>query len=133
MSKYKYTAEYEIKASPQLLYEYLATAYGLSEWFAERVEVKQAKLYDIYWDNESHLAKIAVKRTNKMIRYVFVNGEDEKHTPKDASYLEFKLSYNDFTESTFLSVTDYSDMEDDKALEDLWNGLVNNLKNKVGG
>ncbi|WP_373657448.1 START-like domain-containing protein, partial [Escherichia coli] len=35
--KIKYEMEFPITASPQLLYQYISTSSGLSEWFADNV------------------------------------------------------------------------------------------------
>ncbi len=32
--------EYEVKASPKVLYPYISTASGLQQWFAEKVTIK---------------------------------------------------------------------------------------------
>ena len=39
--KQKYTLEFEIKSSPKILYNYLSTASGLEEWFADKVNIRE--------------------------------------------------------------------------------------------
>ena len=92
---------------------------------------KSSKIFDIHWDEESHLAEIVGQRINVMVRYQFfpINDADKN----DNNRLELRLSYNEFTESTFLSVTDYSEMNDDELLKDLWDGLVEKLQDLIGG
>ncbi|WP_027001867.1 START-like domain-containing protein [Hugenholtzia roseola] len=134
MPKYKFSAEYEIKASPRILYPYLSTPQGLQEWFAEEVKIldgKDGKIFEIVWDNQSHYAKTVSQRVNQSVRYQF---QSETELPRqEQAYLEFRLSYNEFTESTFLTVVDYSDMDNDDSLKQLWAGLVENLRDCVGG
>ena len=47
MSKNFFSVEYDFQASPQLLFQYLSTPSGLSEWFADNVnlEVKTSYLF----------------------------------------------------------------------------------------
>ena len=47
--KIKFEIEYVIQSSPQLLYQYLVTPSGLSEWFADNVNSRGEK-YIFIWD-----------------------------------------------------------------------------------
>jgi hypothetical protein len=51
----------------------------------------------------------------------------------DPSYIEFKVDMNDLTQSSFLKITDYSDIENEQDLRELWTYLVSNLREIVGG
>jgi uncharacterized protein YndB with AHSA1/START domain len=130
--KHKYVAEYEINASVRMLFPYLSSPQGLAQWFAEDVKVVQKdneKLYDIIWDKTSHIAKITAIRTNAHVKYVFVEEDtDEAHW----SFLEFKLSHSDMTDTSFLKIIDYSEMDSDNDLRELWDGLIEQLRINVG-
>jgi hypothetical protein len=133
MAKKKlFTADYEVHASVKMLYPYIQSASGLAEWFADDVKINnQSKVYTFLWDNEQHQARQVAHRTNHFARFEFLseNGEDEK----DPSYFELRLEFNELTQSVFLKVTDYSDIEDMKELGDLWHSLVDALRKTVGG
>lgn len=126
MAKKKlFTADYEVHASIKMLYPYIQTASGLAEWFADDVRINnQSKVYTFFWDNEEHQAKQVAHRTNHFARFEFLseNGED-----RDPSYFELRLEFNELTQSVFLKVTDYSEFDDVKEMEDLWNSLIDNL------
>ncbi|HRS40225.1 MAG TPA: START-like domain-containing protein, partial [Bacteroidia bacterium] len=47
--KQKYTLEFEIKSSPKILFNYLSTASGLEEWFADKVNIREGD-YMFQWD-----------------------------------------------------------------------------------
>lgn len=132
MSKYKFITEFEINASKKMLYNYLNSASGLSQWFADDVNINEDKVYNFIWDGEDHKAKVAAQRTNYLVKFEFLpeNGADEEEDP---SYVEFKLDMNELTQSVFLSITDYSENDDEEELQDLWSSLVHNLKEIVGG
>ena len=128
MSKYKFTAEYELRASPKMLFPYVSTASGLSQWFASKVNTMPNQQFDFIWDGESHPARLSTLRQNKSVKFDFlpVNGEREH------GYIEFRLDVSDLTQSTFLKITDYSSNSDEADLKALWNGLMDNLREIVG-
>lgn len=133
MAKKKlFTADYEVHASIKMLYPYIQTASGLAEWFADDVRINNlSKVYTFLWDHEEHNARQVAHRTNHFVRFEFLpeNGEDGK----DPSYFELRLEFNELTQSVFLKVEDYSDFDDVRELQDLWNSLVDNLRKTVGG
>ena len=130
-TKKTFTADYEIHASIKMLYPYIQTASGLSEWFADDVNISPEKVFTFVWDNEEHKAIMTGHRINHFARFEFLpeSIEDEK----DPSFFELKLEVNELTQTTFLKVTDYSDFDDLAELQDLWDGLIENLRKVVGG
>lgn len=129
MEKYKFIAEYELRASPKMLFPYISTASGLSQWFANKVNVMPDHHYDFYWDNESHPARQVSLRQNKSVRFEFLEtGENGS----DNNYIDFRVDVSELTQSTFLRVTDYSANNDVEELKSLWNGLLEKLKEIVG-
>lgn len=131
-TKKLFTADYEIHASIKMLYPYLQTASGLAEWFAEDVKINNlSKIYTFLWDNEERKAKQVAHRTNHFVRFEFLPEDGE--TDVDPSYFELRLEFNDLTQSVYLKVFDYSDLDDQKELRDLWDGLMESLRKTVGG
>jgi uncharacterized protein YndB with AHSA1/START domain len=130
MSKFEYVGEFEFKASKKMLYHYLSSASGLSQWFADDVNINEDKLLTVIWDGEENKAKIVSHRTNSLIKIEFFP-IDENDT--DPNYVEFKLDMSDMTQSVFVRVTDYSEMEDKEELGELWKNLMFKLKEIVGG
>jgi uncharacterized protein YndB with AHSA1/START domain len=129
MSKYKFVQEFELRASPKVLFPYVSTPSGLQQWFASRVNTKEDHTFDFIWDGESHLAKVSSLRLNKSVKFEFLNtGEGDR----DLNYVEFKLEVSDLTQSTFLKITDYSSNHDTDDLASLWKGLIESLKDIVG-
>lgn len=131
--KHRYTAEYEINASIKMLFPYLATPQGLASWFAEAVSTVQQgteRLYDIIWDSESHLAKITALRTNAHVKYVFI--DEHEQDDHNLSFIEFKITHSDMTDTSFLKIIDFSEMDDDDNLRELWDGLIEHLRQNVG-
>ena len=129
MPKFKYSNEYELRASPKMLFPYLSTASGLSQWFADKVNNLPDQQFDFHWDNEIHHAQQSALRLNKNVKFEFSNTSPDYH---DNNYVEFKIEVSDLTGSTFLRIADYSPNEDEAELKDLWDGLIDRLKEIVG-
>jgi len=129
MQKFKYSNEYELRASPKMLFPYISTASGLSQWFCEKVNNKPDHTLDFIWDKESHLAEQTAMRLNKSVKFEFV---DTSENNRDNNYVEFKIEVSDLSGPTYLRITDYSATTDEEELNDFWESLINNLKEIVG-
>ncbi len=130
MSKFSFVGEFEIKASKKMLYPYVSSASGLSQWFADDVNIDEDGIFTIMWDGEENKAKIVAHRTNSMVKFEFLP-KDENDT--DPNHVEFYLDMNELTQEVFIRVTDYSDMDDEEELRDLWENLIGDLRELVGG
>ena len=128
MSLIKYTLEYPIKTSISLLYKKLSTVSGLSEWFADNVNIKN-KILTFYWEGSEEQAKILKQKKGEFIRYQWL---DENNEDEEERYFEFKIQIDDMTKDIALIVTDFA--EDKEHQEEgtlLWNKEIENLKNAL--
>jgi uncharacterized protein YndB with AHSA1/START domain len=131
MVKNKFTADYQINASKKIVFQYLSTASGLEEWFADQVRINEDKHFIFNFDDEDHYARLVAIRTNSHVKFEFY---DPKRTDEtDNSSVEFKLDENELTQTLFLKVMDYSDVYDEEELTAIWEGMVNKLKEIIGG
>jgi hypothetical protein len=126
-----FTADFEVHASVKMLYPYIQTAGGLSEWFAENVNINPEKIFTFMWDNEVHKAVMSSHRTNHFCKFEYLPETEEDK--KDPSYFELRLEINELTQTTFIRVFDYSDFDDMDELHDLWESLIDRLRKVVGG
>lgn len=129
MQKIKFNAEYEINASPKMLYPYLSTPTGLKEWFADDVNLNEDKTFAFIWDGIKSKALKSAQKTNMMVKFEFTTTDS---SDKDFAYLDLRLEENDLTQTSFLKVIDYSEATDLKELEALWENLIDNLRAAVG-
>ena len=127
MNKSKFIGEYSINASRKMLVPYISTASGLSQWFADDVNITEDKVYTMFWDGEVNRAKIASIKANRFIKFEF-EGEDDD----DLNFIEIRLEMNELTQEVYIKITDYSDI-DNQEVSDLWEGLIHDLKEIVGG
>jgi hypothetical protein len=70
-------------------------------------------------------------RTNRSVRFVFLD-KNHRHTP-DANYLDFTIDSSELTQEVFLRVVDYSEETDEIELQEMWDSLIQNLREQVGG
>ncbi len=131
MSKYLFTTDFEINASKKMLYPYISSASGLSQWFADDVTINEDKVFNFIWDEEDHKAKMVSHRTNSYVKFEFI--PETEGDAEDPAYFELRLEVNELTQTVFIKITDYSEMDDNEELFDMWEGLVDGLKETVGG
>ena len=123
--KTKFELEFPIHASPQLLYQYISTPSGLSEWFADNVN-SHGEMFKFIWDGSEEQAKLITKKSGERVKFKWQNEDD------DASYFEIRIQVDEITKDVSLMVTDFA--EDDE-LEDtkmLWENQISDLKQVLG-
>ena len=122
-----FTIEYDFHASPQLLYQYLSTPSGLSEWFADNVNSRGENFLFI-WDDTEEKAKLIHTKSNERVRFQWDNGE------ANASdyYFEFKIEVDEITKDVSLVVSDYADEDELDESKLLWDNLIFDLKQVLG-
>lgn len=131
MGKFKFVTEFEINASQKMLFPYLSSASGLAQWFADDVNINEDKIYIFLWDGEEHRARKVSQRANQSVKFEFLPETEEDED--DPSYIELKLDVNDLTQTVFIQITDYSNLDDEEEQQDLWENLIHSLKELIGG
>ena len=114
-----------MNCSPLVLYPRLSTPGGLSEWFADNVNV-DGKFFIFYWDDTAQKAELQYKRENFFIRFKWVDDEQEN------AYFEFRIVTDELTGDTALIITDYVEEDEKEDITELWNSQVSSLKHCVG-
>lgn len=130
-TKTKFVREYSINASSKLLYPYLSTPSGLARWFAEDVNILGNQVYNFIWDKKDHFAEISNQRSNRSVRFIFL--DENKQPQSDADYVDFTIETSELTGEQFLRVTDYSADHDEEEMEELWENMIISLREIIGG
>ena len=130
-AKTRFLVEFPINASPKILFPYLATASGLSQWFCDDVRYVEGQRLNFIWDQENHYAEISGQRLNRAVRFVFLS--DTRQTVADPNFLEFTLDSSQVTDEVYLRVIDYSPSQDNDEQQEMWESLVAKLREQVGG
>ncbi|MFC2125858.1 START-like domain-containing protein [Bacteroidota bacterium] len=129
MALSKFVTEHEINASKKMLYPYIASASGLAQWFADDCTIDEDKIFNFKWEDEDHKARMVAHRTNSYVKFEYFEIEDEGEHPS----VEMRLEMNELTQTVFIRIIDFSDMNDDEESTELWENLIHNLKEIVGG
>ena len=122
--KTKYQLEFVIQASPQLLYQYLSTPSGLSEWFADNVN-SRGEVFSFIWDGAEEQAKLLKRKTDEFVKFTWMANEDDY-------YFEMKIIVDEITKDVSLFITDFADEDEVDEAKMLWENQVGDLKQVLG-
>lgn len=124
--KIKFEIEFTIQASPQLIYQYISTPSGLSEWFSDNVN-SRGELFTFIWDDSEEKAKLISKKTGERIKFRWLNDEDDQ-----TSYFEIKIQVDEITKDVSLIVTDFAEEDEVEESKMLWENQISSLKQVLG-
>ena len=122
--KTKLELEFPIHASPQLLYQYISTPSGLSEWFASNVNLR-GEMFTFIWDGSQEKAKLLNKKSGERVKFKWQNGDD-------ASYFEIRIQVDEITKDVSLMVTDFAEEDEVEETRMLWENQISDLKQVLG-
>lgn len=121
----KFELEMVVRSSPEMLFEFLSTPSGLSEWFCDDVNIRNG-IYTFIWDGQLQQARLLKTIEDQLVRFQWVD-------KTDGSYFEFRIQRDDLTNDISLIVTDFaesaSERESSKAL---WQSQVEKLMHIIG-
>ena len=122
----KFEMEFPIKVSQKLLFQYISTPSGLSEWFADNVN-SRGEIFIFIWDDSEESAKLLRKNNYEKIQFQWLDDEDSDY------YFELRIQFDEITKDVSLIVTDFAD--DEEEVEEsklLWTNQISDLKKVLG-
>lgn len=127
--KIKFELEFPIHASPSLLYQYISTPSGLSEWFADNVN-SRGEVYTFIWEGSEEKAKLLSKKSGERIKLRWM--EDVEN--EDAYFFEMRIQVDEITKDVSLMITDFAEDDEDEINEGkmLWENMISDLKHVLG-
>ena len=123
-NKERVQLEYAFNSSLKVLYDRLSTPSGLSEWFADDVNI-QGNVLTFIWNNSEQKAEILSKKENKFARYRWLEDDEEY-------FFEFKLSTHELTNEVTLVVVDFAHPGEMEESKELWDSQISELKRILG-
>lgn len=124
MARKKIRMEFVLQASATLVYPYLSTPAGLSQWFCSDADTRQ-EYFIFKWNSDSQKAKILRRVLNKSIKFQW------EGSPSD-EYFEFELEKDAITDGLALIVTDFTEDSEERESKMLWDSQVHDLKSCIG-
>ena len=123
--KIKFELEIPIQASPQLLYQYISSASGLSEWFADNVN-SRSELFTFIWDGSEEQAKLLTKKNGERVKFKWLESDE------DQSYFEIRIQVDGITKDVSLMITDFAEDDEVEETKMLWDNQISDLKQILG-
>ena len=122
----KFEMEFPIKVSQKLLFQYISTPSGLSEWFADNVN-SRGEIFIFIWNDSEESAKLIRKINNEKIQFQWLDDEETDY------YFELRIQFDENTKDVSLIVTDFADDEDEvEESKLLWTNQISDLKKVLG-
>ena len=126
-SKVRYEIEFPINSSPQLLYQYISSPYGLQEWFADKVN-SRGDFFTFEWNDSQEYARLASKKTGEKIKFKWID-ENKKDTEY---YFEIRILEDELTKDVSLLIVDFAEEDELDESKQLWENQVSDLKHVIG-
>ncbi|MFD2914766.1 START-like domain-containing protein [Psychroserpens luteus] len=123
----KIEMEFVIHASPQLLYQYISTPSGLSEWFSDNVN-SRGEFFTFIWDGSEETAKLLSKKSGERIKFRWLTDDEEG----SSNYFEIRIQVDEITKDVSIIVTDFADEDEVEESKMLWANQISSLKQVLG-
>ncbi|MDT0607799.1 START-like domain-containing protein [Croceitalea rosinachiae] len=122
--KIKFEIEFVIQSSPQLLYNYISTPSGLSEWFADNVN-SRGELFIFIWDGAEENAILLKRKSDEFVRFAWEENDDD-------DYFEMRIIVDEITKDVSLFITDFAEEDELDEGKMLWENQISSLKQVLG-
>jgi hypothetical protein len=122
--KVLYSLEFPVRCSPGILYDFLATASGLQEWFADKVDEKEG-VFSFNWNGSEDKAQLLETEEDKFVKYKWLSAPKEE-------YFEFRIEKTEISNQTILVVKDFAEKKDIKDQSQLWEYQIKELFHRLG-
>lgn len=107
-----------------LLWNYIGTTSGLSQWFADDVH-QDGKVFTFIWNKSESVANQLAARAGVSVRFRWDESDSKE-------FFEMKIAVSELTDMTQLTVTDFAYADElDESIE-LWNVQIDRLKRVLG-
>ena len=123
--KVKFEMEFPIQASPSLLYQYISTPSGLSEWYADDVN-SRGELFNFIWDGSEEEAKLLSKKNGERVKFRWVVDDETPY------YFEIRIQVDEITKDVSIMITDFADEDEVEEGKMLWENMISDLKQVLG-
>jgi uncharacterized protein YndB with AHSA1/START domain len=125
MGRVKIEMEFEVRSSPTILFNHIATASGLEEWFADKVNVNGKNSYSFFWDGKEEAAELVKKTPKTLVKFRWIDGPSDE-------FFQMEIIIDDLTSDVVLVITDFADEDEVEETEMLWESQVDALKSYIG-
>ena len=125
--KEKFELEYLLMTSPKVLDNMISTPSGLSEWFAEDVNI-QNDIYSFIWEGTGEDARLLSRKNGSRIKWRWTEDEEADID----SYFELSYEVDPMTKAVILKIVDFSEPDEMEEAKRLWDNQIGDLKRLLG-
>jgi hypothetical protein len=125
--KVKYELEYLLKTSPKVLENMLCTPSGLSEWFADDVNIKD-DIFTFIWDGSEEQARLMNKKPVSRAKFKWLYDEEEGNE----YFFEMSFDVDPMTKAVIMTIIDFAEEDELEDSQLLWEQQVGELKRVLG-
>jgi len=121
----KFELEFVVHASAEMIYEFISTPSGLSEWFCDDLNIRNG-IYTFIWDDTMQQARLLKTIDLQLVRFQWVD-------KMDGSYFELRIQRDDLTNDISLMITDFAEsVADRESSKLLWHNQIEKLMHVLG-
>ena len=127
MPKEKFHIEFVMgSASQASLWKMISRMDGLSQWFADEVEISEDEtIYTFHWGKSSNEAEVVHVKPQSNIRYRWMD-EGEEY------YFEFRIHKLELSRELALQVTDFATADEKGDAISLWEAQIDEMMRQLG-
>jgi len=125
--KVQFQMEFEVKSSTHILYNMIKTPSGLSEWFADDVNVKDDN-YTFIWDGSEEVAKLLNSKKGEYVHFQWEEDVEEGNK----NFFEIKIKIDELTNDKAIIITDFAEEDEIEEAKLLWQNQISELKMVIG-
>ena len=125
--KVKFELEYLLKTSPKVLENMLCTPSGLSEWFADDVNIKE-DIFTFFWDGSEEKARLLSKKPNSKAKFKWIEDEEDGND----CFFEMSFDVDPMTKVVVMTITDFAEEDELEESQMLWEQQIGDLKRILG-
>jgi hypothetical protein len=126
-AKVKFEMEYLLKTSSKVLETMISTPSGLSEWFADDVNVK-GDIYTFVWEDSEQEARFFHDKQHRRYRFQWLEDEEQDND----CFFELRYAVDPMTKEVIFSIADYAEIEEVDDSKRLWEQQVTDLRRTLG-
>ncbi|PSR03520.1 MAG: hypothetical protein BRD50_05810 [Bacteroidetes bacterium SW_11_45_7] len=124
MTHKSYQVEFSIGSTASILFQFLITPTGLSQWFADDVKA-DSNHYFFTWDGYSEEAELVEEEEDKKVKFSWQDSDD--------TFFSFEIDKSEVTGDTILIITDFAEENEIEDQKLLWENQITTLKRVIGG
>lgn len=128
MPREKFHIEFVMgSASQASLWKMISKIDGLSQWFADEVEISEDETkYIFHWGKSSNEAEVVYVRPQSNIRYRWMDEEDDQY------YFEFRIHKLELSRELALQITDFASPDEKGDAISLWEAQIDEMMRQLG-